>query len=177
MLLSETTYATASSNAWSIGFIGGLFSPQNKATISPVKCVRGDQAPPINFKASADGTVIDQRTGLEWQQQSDGIRKNFQGAVSYCEGLSLGNQSDWRLPNAKELESITDDNRLSPAIDPIFTTFNYGVWPYDFWSSTSRPGLFRQGLQFSILNGYAHWNDKENWRPAAANVRCVRGGQ
>ena len=66
-------------------------------------------------------TVTDQRTGLEWQKQDDGITRTWQAALDYCNGLSLAGHTDWRLPNIKELESITDDSRYIPAIDPIFT--------------------------------------------------------
>ena len=36
---------------------------------------------------------------------------NWEQALSYCENLSLGGRDDWRLPTAKELQSIVDYSR------------------------------------------------------------------
>ena len=84
-----------------------------------------------NFVDNGDGTITDSATGLMWQQEDGGNTHNWENALSYCEGLTLANHSDWRLPNAKELHSIVDYNRTltvtdSPAIDPLFscTSFN-----------------------------------------------------
>lgn len=101
-----------------------------------------------NFINNNNGTITDNATGLMWQQSDDGITRDWQNALSYAENLSLGNHSDWRLPNAKELQSIVDYSRSpsatnSPAIDPMFNTStindpdgNPGHYPY-FWASTT----------------------------------------
>ena len=62
-----------------------------------------------------------------WQQADDGTTRNWEDALSYCEELNLAGHTDWRLPNAKELQSILDYTRApsvtnSPAIDPVFNT-------------------------------------------------------
>jgi len=87
-------------------------------------------------------------TGLMWQQADDGQSRDWEEALSYAENLELANHSDWRLPNAKELQSIVDYTRSpqttqSPAIDPIFATTeindpdgNSGQYPF-FWTSTT----------------------------------------
>ncbi|MDD2799077.1 MAG: DUF1566 domain-containing protein [Bacteroidales bacterium] len=101
-----------------------------------------------NFIENNDGTISDFATGLMWQKADDGQTRNWENALSYAEGLELAGHSDWRLPNAKELQSIVDYNRSpsytqSPAIDPIFSTSSMvdpdgvaGQYPY-FWTSTS----------------------------------------
>ncbi|HIO95519.1 MAG TPA: DUF1566 domain-containing protein [Campylobacterales bacterium] len=38
----------------------------------------------------------------------------------YCEKLSLGGKSDWRLPNKNELFSIVDMSKLEEESDLIF---------------------------------------------------------
>ncbi|MBI4687331.1 MAG: DUF1566 domain-containing protein [Nitrospirae bacterium] len=69
------------------------------------------------FTDNGNGTVTDNRTGLVWQQGEAG-QMMWGSALSYCEGLPLGGKTDWRLPNVKELESLTDDTRYNdPAID------------------------------------------------------------
>ncbi len=94
------------------------------------------------------GTVSDLATGLMWQKADDGIGRDWREALEYAENLELATYSDWRLPNAKELQSILDYSRSpqttnSPAIDPIFKTTeikdpegNPGQYPY-FWTSTT----------------------------------------
>jgi len=101
-----------------------------------------------NFVTNNDGTVSDLATGLIWQQSDDGISRNWEQALEYAENLQLAGHSDWRLPNAKELQSIVDYTRSpqtsqSPAIDPLFQTteIDYpdgtsGHYPF-FWTGTT----------------------------------------
>jgi hypothetical protein len=44
---------------------------------------------PPSFTKNADGTVIDNVTGLQWQQ-TDGGEKTRDASVSYCTGLTPG---------------------------------------------------------------------------------------
>lgn len=101
-----------------------------------------------NFVDNGDETISDLATGLMWQAADDGISRNWEEALALAEDLELGSQSDWRLPNAKELQSIVDYSRSpqttnSPAIDPIFETteIDYpdgtsGHYPI-FWTGTT----------------------------------------
>jgi len=78
-----------------------------------------------NFSDNGNGTITDQATGLTWQQDDNGSGVIWEDALDYCEDLTLGGQDDWRLPNAKELQSIVDYSRSpgttsSAAIDPVF---------------------------------------------------------
>lgn len=79
-----------------------------------------------SFINNGDGTITDQATGLMWQQGDSGMGYNWQQALAYAEDLSLADHHDWRLPNAKELQSIVDYTRSAAthgtaAIDPLFT--------------------------------------------------------
>ena len=100
-----------------------------------------------NFVNNNDGTVSDLTTGLMWQKADDGNSRSWEESLDYAENIELASYSDWRLPNAKELQSIVDYTRSpqttnSPAIDPIFETTeindpdgNPGQYPY-FWTGT-----------------------------------------
>ncbi len=117
-----------------------------------------------------NGTVTDNDTGLIWQQQDGSSQgRNWEGAIAYCEGLSLANQTDWRLPNIKELESITDDSRAYPAIDPIFT----GAFVSDYWSSTTYASYSDYAWRVDFSYGGVYGSPKYY----GLYVRCVRGGQ
>jgi hypothetical protein len=58
-------------------------------------------------------------------QADAGKGMDWPTALAYAENLKFAGHSDWRLPNAKGLQSIIDytrspDTSDSPAIDPIF---------------------------------------------------------
>ncbi|KGL63148.1 DUF1566 domain-containing protein [Polaribacter sp. Hel1_85] len=101
-----------------------------------------------NFIDNKDGTVSDYATGLMWQKADDGVGRNWEEALTYAENLQLEKNTDWRLPNAKELQSIVDYSRSpqttnSPAINAIFETTkikdpagNANQYPF-FWTSTT----------------------------------------
>ncbi|MDF1579125.1 MAG: DUF1566 domain-containing protein, partial [Desulfobulbales bacterium] len=86
-----------------------------------------------SFTDHGDATVTDGATGLMWQR-TEGGEMDWESALAYCEGAALAGYSDWRLPNVKELESLTDDSRDNPAIDPTFFPDTYASY---YWSSTS----------------------------------------
>jgi ribonuclease BN (tRNA processing enzyme) len=110
--------------------------------------VRDNQAYGTNhFVDNGDQTITDAATGLTWQKADSQQGLIWQDALQFCENLNLAGNDDWRLPNAKELQSIVDYTRSpetshSAAIDPIFqisSITNEGDekdYPY-FWSSTT----------------------------------------
>lgn len=119
------------------------------ANLMYFRMVRGNVDYSINnFEDNGDETISDLATGLMWQKTDDGISRNWEEALKYAEDLKLSDYSDWRLPNAKELQSIVDYSRSpqtsnSPAIHPIFKTTeieypdgNSGHYPF-FWTSTT----------------------------------------
>jgi ribonuclease BN (tRNA processing enzyme) len=112
------------------------------------RLVRGNSTYGKNdFIDNNDGTITDAATGLIWQTADSQQGLNWQEALQYAENLNLAGHDDWRLPNAKELQSIVDYTRSpetsgSAAIDPIFQISsltnegNEKDYPY-FWSSTT----------------------------------------
>jgi hypothetical protein len=140
-----------------------------------VRFVRGNTDYGLNeFVSNGDGTVTDLATGLVWQQGDDGVGRNWEEALAHCEGLTLAGCEDWRLPNAKELQSILDytrspDTTGSAAIDPIFDAplipVEGGQMDYPFyWSGTTHanwtqtPGQWGAYVCFGECLGWM-------WRP------------
>ena len=129
----------------------GLTGPGGEAMEFYVRYVRGNTAYGGNdLVDNADGTISDLATGLMWPQDDSGFGMAWEDALAYVQQLNeqqyLG-YSDWRLPNAKELQSIVDygrspDGTHSAAIDPLFNvtsiTNEAGVrdWAY-YWTSTT----------------------------------------
>ena len=100
-----------------------------------IRCVRGNQEYGINdFSDNGDGTITDNATSLMWMTQDSGHLSaagpgdgglNWQEALAWAENLDYAGHTDWRLPDAKELQSLLDYSRSpdttgSAAIDPLF---------------------------------------------------------
>ena len=112
-----------------------------------VRYVRGNPVYGKNdFHDHGDGTITDRATGLMWTKADSGRGMNWQAALAWVQTKNaeshLGH-NDWRLPNAKELQSLVDYTRApavtqSPAIDSLFRTsrLSDGDYPY-FWSGTT----------------------------------------
>jgi hypothetical protein len=99
------------------------------------------------FQTHDDGTITDHSSGLMWAQQDSGEGMNWKQALAYAESSTYAGYSDWRLPNAKELQYLVDYSRApdvtqSAAIDPRFHTSSITNeagqkdYPY-FWSGTT----------------------------------------
>jgi hypothetical protein len=109
-----------------------------------VRCVRGGTEYGRNrYKDLGEGTILDQATGLMWTKDDSRMAMNWKDALAYAENLTDAGHTNWRLPNAKELQSIVDytrapdaiDNgRRGPAIDPVFNITISESW---FWTSTT----------------------------------------
>jgi hypothetical protein len=117
--------------------------------------VRGNPEYGINdFVDNGDGTITDNATGLMWKQDDSEEGMEWETALNYAENHEFAGYSDWRLPNAKELQSIVDYSRSpatssSAAIDPIFNCSQITDegdetnYPF-FWTSTTHANLTDQ---------------------------------
>ncbi|CAE6935452.1 Protein of unknown function (DUF1566) [Vibrio sp. B1REV9] len=129
-------------HAWHIGFPEGHIMGQHTASTKLVRCVRADNGAAyhnMSYVDNGDGTVTEKVTDRMWQQKIDYKRRNWLDSIEYCENLDYAGYNDWRLPNIKELVSIVNYNKTSPAIDEEF--FPNTPIKYFFWSSsTDLPG-------------------------------------
>jgi len=132
-----------------------------------VRYVRGNPAYGVNhFVDNGDSTVSDLATGLIWQKGDSGAAMNWELALDHAEDLVLAGHDDWRLPNAKELQSIVDytrapdavdPSRQGPAIDPVFDITETESW---FWTGTTHreggvsEGTFAAYICFGQAFGY-----------------------
>ena len=107
----------------------GTTMPGGSEKLFEVRLVRGNINYGINnFIDNLDGTITDSATGLIWSKSDNGTGLKWEEALKWVfqknQETYLG-YNDWRLPNAKELQSIVDYSR-SPktsnfaAIDPLF---------------------------------------------------------
>ena len=116
-----------------------------------VRYVRGNPNYGVNsFIDNGDGAVSDEATGLMWMKSDSGSGMNWQDALAWVQTKNAAHDlghNDWRLPNAKELQSIVDytrspDTTSSPAINPIFNCTSivdeggHANYPF-YWTSTT----------------------------------------
>lgn len=115
-----------------LSFIGKRLTALEKR-IDSLASQLPEPAKPSRFVDNGDGTVLDKETNLVWQKQDDGKRRTHAEAVSYCEDneAKLPGKG-WRLPTVKELFSLVDHERHSPAIDPLFLQTQSSC----YWTST-----------------------------------------
>ena len=134
-----------------------------------VRCVRGTrtiEAPPEPFIAYEE-TVYDLRTGLRWQRSPPPTLYNkAEGAIAYCRDLVLAGAAGWRLPTIKELNTLIDEKRTGPAIDPVTFPDTRSEW---YWSSSAYVGLSGYHWAVSFGDGASYINVSSK-----GIARCVK---
>ncbi|MEI6108020.1 MAG: DUF1566 domain-containing protein [Opitutae bacterium] len=128
-----------------------LTLPDGSEKTFSVQCVRGNTRYGVNaFVDNGDLTITDNATDLMWAQSDSGTAMNWQNALAWVQTKNAESHlgyTDWRMPNAKELQGILDYTRSpstsnSAAIDPLFNATaitNEGGqadWPW-YWASTT----------------------------------------
>jgi hypothetical protein len=96
------------------------------------------------------GAVYDTKTKLIWQQAPAPTTATFSEAEQYCISVSSKTVT-WRVPGVKELETLVDETRSNPAIDPtafpstpadyFWTSSPVTSFPMSAWSVDFRRGL------------------------------------
>ncbi|MCP4412037.1 MAG: DUF1566 domain-containing protein, partial [Gammaproteobacteria bacterium] len=119
------------------------------------------------FTNNSDGTVTDNTTGLIWLTKANCIKTDYPGfdadgkvtwsqAFTFIKGIndstydcgdksnSGTHQTDWRLPNTKELYSLIDFQYYNPSLSDTAGTAKWSegnpfssVVSWDYWSSTT----------------------------------------
>ncbi|MBK9359642.1 MAG: DUF1566 domain-containing protein [Rubrivivax sp.] len=136
--------AERSSEAWYVNFDYGSSSWSPRNLLYAVRLVRGTAQPPRYTFNSTGDEVTDTRTGLVWRRCVEGMTWNgstctgasrtftHEGALAHAQS-----QAGWRLPSVKDLGSIADRRRMTPALDTaVFPAVSSGY----FWTTTPLVG-------------------------------------
>jgi len=141
-------------------------------------------SPDSRYQNNGDGTVIDLYTGLMWQRCTAGrsgvdctsgnaTRFTWEEALQYPSDINASGgyagMNDWRLPNAKELDSLVEYSCINPAIN---ATFFPETSDFLYWSSSPYYSLRAWSINFAA--GGATWYGA---RTGNNRVRLVRAGQ
>jgi len=96
------------------------------------------ESPPDSAYTVSTRGVIDNATGLMWEQTASPITNSWGEAWEYCQSKQTGfngGLDDWRLPSVGELMSIVDYGAYVPAINSVvFPGTSLGL-PY--WTATA----------------------------------------
>lgn len=128
---------------------------------------------PPDLTDNGDGTVTDNLTGLLWEQktvESEAYSYTYTDAITYCDNLSLGSHSDWRIPTRKEYSTVLNYGTVSPSLDtvyfPYYTSIAYYWTTSAYYDDPSQVWVVR--LAFGLI-------DKLPKSPDLYRVRCVQG--
>jgi uncharacterized protein DUF1566 len=138
------------------------------------------------FTDNGDGTVTDNLTGLMWLKDANCMEThyaatwptgfaNWQEAQNIIAGINDGTytdcsagHTDWRLPNRKELHSLTDFSQSGPALPTGYPFVNVELGPpgFRYMSSTTYHSSTERFWGVDIGSGQifgAHKTDGTNW--------------
>ncbi len=126
-------------------------------------------------KLSDDGSLHDKDDVYAWD---DALAIKIAGPNA---GSGFAGQTDWRLPNYKELMSILQLGNANPAVDPAFhnactpgcdiTTCSCTL-PEFYWSSTT--DVSSPGSAWDV--GFVDGDGTSDGKGSEYAVRAVRGG-
>lgn len=138
-----------------------------------------ESTPDEGFSPFVTGTVLHIPTGLIWQRcavgqtwtgetcSGEAEQLTWQQALVYARDYDAELLEGWRVPNVKELASLTEKNCVRPSVNTAF----FPATPQDsFWSST--PSLNDPERVWTVAFFNASYSIKEKQR--AVYLRLVR---
>jgi len=168
----------STTKVWCTNSGGGIGNHPKIETISAggtkkfhARAVRNINTPTTitnHFTDNGDGTITDNLTQLVWQKIPNANIFTWEQDLRYAEGLTIGTNSDWRLPNIKELQSINNEFATNPS---VFAPYFSSVGVHNYWSSTTLPNQALSAWYWSTTFGITTYSVKTG----ANYVICVRG--
>ena len=128
------------------------------------------------FTTAFTGAVLDNNTGLVWEQAPDGTPRNWATATSYCVNKNVGGTVGWRLPSVVELKSVQDPTLPVPFVPASAFTISTsdatpGVQSAFYWSASTLAG----GPAIAWGVGFDGGNVLSPDKTAPGHAWCVRG--
>lgn len=118
---SSSPVVGASGQAFTVGFdSSSSVTPSATTSLQGARCVRSFVAGGASSAfvlMTGDTEVKDSRTGLIWARAQEAGTYSQAEAVARCASKGGG----YRLPTIRELQTLVDEKRYNPAIDPVFT--------------------------------------------------------
>ena len=118
--------------------------------------------------------MLDQNTGLVWEQAPDATTRIWATATNYCVNKTVGGTRGWRLPSVVELASLIDPSLPAPFVPASAFTIggSPGVQSAFYWSASSG-SVGPTGAWLVDFNGGGVGLDIKT---TPRHAWCVRGG-
>jgi hypothetical protein len=150
-----------------VAFTSGLFADSRGSAISTEY-----------LRDNTKDVVYDTKNGLMWQDDEmvggttpTSNLKTWEAAIAYCEALTLGDYTDWRMPNFYELNNLVDRTTYYPALPSAFEDkITNPSDPNNYWSSTTDK-IATDAMLIDFADGQT---DGINPKSETNYVRCVR---
>ena len=112
---SRDVFGSSTTNVWCVNSGGGVGPKPKAETVSAGGTLRyharyvrlAQNNMTHNYVNNLDCTITDTDTSLMWTQMPS-TAMTWEAALAWAEGLTLGGYNDWRMPNIKELQTLTD---------------------------------------------------------------------
>jgi len=134
--------------------------------------------------------VLDKETGLVWERSPQGGYSSWADAQLYCNTLTVGGRSGWRLPTFQELATLFDSTQTLPNLclpsgNPFLNISAGFYWSctsddtdpllaWDLFLGGELTGPLTPGSPCNPSNDYFYDRDMPKGSPDY--VWCVRGG-
>lgn len=175
--------AGGSGLGWSISFVDGGVHDKNKDDAYNVRCVRGNEIQDVHDFAVEGDTVIDNKTGIIWQNAEFTGSKTWDEAKADCKNLVFEGYDDWRLPNVNELRTIMPYDNNEILFEDLSPIGNGNLDSGHSWSSTQ----VNANYAYYNLNDWDAGTNRDSLivmyeeYPKTDNEdlmlnRCIRGG-
>ena len=164
--LTSNVMASSNNSVWAVkGAGGGAIKLQATGANSPFgsgddgAVESGVPLPSPRMFDNGNGTVTDVVTGLTWLKQADCINQTWAGAVNAVNALASGQcgltdgstAGSWRMPNRKEMQSLSDrgQNNMALYFDETFLSGNAAI--------NSQPAIFS-----NFIGTHYYWTSTTN---------------
>ena len=175
---SAETQVNDTTKIWVSNSGGGVGNHLKTETMSAggskkfhVRAVRSLYMPVLiaqRFTDNGNGSILDALTGLNWRKQASSDSMTWENALLYADSSTSAGFGDWRLPNTKELQSLTDLKLFNPCFNKTYFQFT----GRKFWTSTTLPNQTGSAWYLDNRFGITTYDSKirKNY------VFLVRGG-
>ncbi len=139
-----------------------------------------NNASDTRFTTAFPGAVLDNNTGLVWEQAPAADLHAWVPANAYCVRKTIGGTVGWRSPSVVELKSVQDPSLPAPFVPASAFTIapdatSPGVHLAYYWSATTSAENNTGAWVVSFLHG-GIGSDSKSGPTSPPYAWCVRGG-